>query len=184
MTRRNTVGLAALGMYVACIWLANYFIAHVGHQAAPGAPHVVPVGFGQDAPSGVLVVGLALTLRDIVQRSLGRWPVVAAILLGAALSYLVAPAFAFASGAAFLLSESLDLAVFTPLADRGRLLLAVVASNVVGAVADSVVFLWLAFHSLDFLQGQVLGKWWMTLAALPLVAAARQWTGPSPACAT
>ena len=53
-----------------------------------------------------------------------------------------------ASGVAFLLSEFADLGVYTPLARR-RLVLAVVASSVVGLVVDSIVFLWLAFGSLD-----------------------------------
>jgi uncharacterized PurR-regulated membrane protein YhhQ (DUF165 family) len=39
----------------------------------------------------------------------------AAIVLGAALSWLIAPAFALASGVAFLVSEAADLTVYTPL---------------------------------------------------------------------
>jgi hypothetical protein len=35
---------------------------------------------------------------------------------------------------------------------------------------DSVAFLWIAFGDLSFLPGQVLGKLWMILLALPLVA--------------
>jgi hypothetical protein len=35
------------------------------------------------------------------------------------------------------------------------------------------VFLWLAFGSLDFIAGQVLGKVWMTLLAVPIIFAAR-----------
>jgi hypothetical protein len=37
-----------------------------------------------------------------------------------------------------------------------------------------VVFLWLAFGSLDFLLGQVVGKAWMVLLSLPLVALLRR----------
>ena len=40
----------------------------------------------------------------------------------------------------------------------------------VGLVVDSIVFLWLAFGSLEFLFGQVLGKLWMVLLAIPFVA--------------
>ena len=43
---------------------------------------------------------------------------------------------------------------------------AVVASNVVGLIADSVLFLWLAFGSMEFLGGQIVGKGWMTVAAV------------------
>ena len=70
---------------------------------------------------------------------------------------------------AFLLSEFADLGVYTPLARRG-LVTAVVASSVVGLVVDSVVFLWLAFGSLEFLLGQVVGKAWMVLLSIPFVA--------------
>jgi uncharacterized PurR-regulated membrane protein YhhQ (DUF165 family) len=136
------------------------------------------------APSGVLMIGLALVLRDLVQRRLGlRW-VSAAIIAGAALSGLVAPpALVVASAVAFLLSEFADLTVYTPLQER-RLVLAVLASSLVGLVVDSVVFLYLAFGSLDFLAGQVAGKSWMVLAALPFIAWLRrrdQRLGLSPA---
>ena len=88
---------------------------------------------------------------------------------GAALSGAVAPPqLIVASAAAFLLSELADFAVYTPLQSRG-LVLAVLASSVVGLVVDSVLFLWLAFGSLDYLAGQILGKFWMVLLALPFV---------------
>jgi uncharacterized PurR-regulated membrane protein YhhQ (DUF165 family) len=88
----------------------------------------------------------------------------------AALSALVAPpALVVASAVAFLLSELADFAVYTPLAQR-RLVAAVVASSLVGLVVDSIVFLWLAFGSLDFLLGQVVGKGWMVLLSIPFVA--------------
>jgi len=61
----------------------------------------------------------------------------------------------------------------TPLARR-RLVMAVVASSVVGLVVDSIVFLWLAFGSLEFLPGQVVGKLWMVLLAVPFVAYLRR----------
>jgi hypothetical protein len=49
----------------------------------------------------------------------------------------------------------------------------VAASNAVGLAADSLIFLWLAFGSLAFLPGQLLGKAWMTLAAVAVIAAYR-----------
>jgi uncharacterized PurR-regulated membrane protein YhhQ (DUF165 family) len=122
------------------------------------------------APSGVLIAGIALVLRDLVQRRLGVVASSLAILAGSALSALLAPpALVIASAVAFLLSEFADLGVYTPLARRG-LVLAVVASGVAGLVVDSIVFLWLAFGSLDFLSGQVVGKAWMVLLSIPLVA--------------
>ncbi len=93
-----------------------------------------------------------------------------AILVGSGLSALFAPAsLVLASATAFLLSEFADLAVYTPLARR-RLVAAVVASSLAGLVVDSIVFLWLAFGSLDFLAGQIVGKSWMVLLSIPFVA--------------
>ena len=154
-----------------CIPAANWLIGHVGTVCVPGGgPCLIPVAPGLMAPSGVLMVGLALVLRDMVQRRLGLGWASAAVLAGAALSALLAPpALVVASAAAFLLSEAVDLAVYTPLQRRG-LVLAVALSSVAGLMLDSVVFLLLAFGSLDYLAGQVVGKLWMVLASLPLVA--------------
>ncbi len=69
--------------------------------------------------------------------------------------------------------ELADLGVYTPL-QRRRLLLAVIASSVVGLIVDSVIFLQLAFGSLDFLPGQVIGKGWMVLLAIPIIVWLRQ----------
>jgi uncharacterized PurR-regulated membrane protein YhhQ (DUF165 family) len=116
------------------------------------------------------MIGLALVLRDLVQRRLGVGWAIAAIVAGAALSAALAPPqLVMASGTAFLLSELADCAVYTPL-QRRRLVLAVFASSLVGLVVDSAVFLYLAFGSLDFLAGQVVGKSWMVLLALPFIA--------------
>jgi hypothetical protein len=41
-------------------------------------------------------------------------------------------------------------------------------------VVDSAAFLWLAFGSLDFLAGQVVGKAWAVLAAIPLILGSRR----------
>ena len=93
------------------------------------------------------------------------------------------PSLVIASTLAFLLSEIADLGVYTPLARRG-LVVAVVASSFVGLVVDSIVFLWLAFGSLEFLAGQVVGKAWMVLLSIPFVAWLRrrdERTGVEPA---
>src|SRR5690606_11770868 len=141
-----------------------------GTKCVPDGPCLLPVGPGLMAPSGVIMIGLALVLRDLVQRRLGlRWAI-AAIVAGALLSGLVAPpSLVVASAAAFLVAEMADLAVFTPLQKRG-LVMAVLASSVAGLVVDSMIFLQLAFGSLDFLLGQVAGKAWMVMLSLPFVA--------------
>lgn len=167
--RRRAEGLLFLAGFGLCIPAANWLIGHAGTVCMPDGPCLIPVWPGLMAPSGVLMVGLALVLRDLVQRRLGLAWAVGAILAGAALSALLAPAsLVLASAIAFLLSETADLVVYTPLQRRG-LVAAVMASSLAGLVVDSVIFLWLAFGSLDFLAGQVVGKLWMVLAALPLV---------------
>ena len=181
MTDIRRTGWWAFAGYLASIPLANWMILHIGTACVPhGGPCLVPVAPGLMAPSGVLTVGAALVLRDVVQRCLGlRWGL-AAIGLGTALSVAVAPAaLVVASGAAFSLSELADFAVYTPL-QRRRLVTAVVASSVAGLVIDSVVFLWLAFGSLAFLPGQIVGKLWAVLCAVPLVRLLRR-VAPTPA---
>lgn len=153
-----------LAGYIGSIFLANWLVVNLG---------VVPVGFGLMAPAAVYAVGLAFTLRDLTQESLGTRAVFAAIVVGAVLSALLSPAIALASGVAFLFSETADLLVYTPLRHR-RWLGAVVASNLVGTVIDSVLFLILAFGSLAFLPGQVVGKLTMTALAVVVVLAIRQ----------
>ncbi|WP_246045565.1 VUT family protein [Rubellimicrobium roseum] len=168
-TAQRLEGYAYFALFCGCIPLANWLIGNVGTVCPPNSPCLIPVWPGTLAPSGVLAIGLALVLRDLVQRRLGLAWSVGAIVVGAVLSGLVSPpALVVASVAAFVLSEVADLAVYTPLQRRG-LVLAVAASGVVGIVVDSVLFLSLAFGSLDFLWGQMIGKGWGLLLALPVV---------------
>jgi len=172
--RAKIEGCIFLVLFCLTIPAANWMIGHVGTFCIPDGPCVVPVAPGLPAPSGVLMIGAALVLRDLVQRRLGVEYGIAAIVAGASLSAGLAPhSLVIASAAAFLLSEAADFAVYTPLAQR-RLVLAVVASSAVGLVVDSLIFLWLAFGSLDFLAGQIVGKAWMVLLSVPLVAYLRR----------
>ena len=180
MEHRARLGWIAFVGFLACIPLANWMIGHVGTVCVPNGPCLVPVAPGLMAPSGVLTVGAALVLRDVVQRCLGLKAGLAAIALGTAASIAIAPAsLVVASGVAFALSELADCAVYTPLQQR-RLLLAVIASSMVGLVVDSIVFLTLAFGSLDFLAGQIVGKLWAVAIAVPLVRLLRR-VAPTPA---
>jgi queuosine precursor transporter len=149
------------------IWLLGYLGTIVAANWAITTFGVVPVAPGVLAPAAVFFAGLAFTLRDLLQDALGKRAVLGAIAGGALLSALFSPQLALASGVAFGLSELADLAVYTPLRARAWPG-AVVASNVVGSIVDSVLFLSLAFGSLNFLAGQLIGKWEMTLIALPL----------------
>ena len=167
---RRREGLIFLLGFALCIPAANWLVLNVGTTCMPNGPCLIPVAPQVMAPSGVVVVGLALVLRDLVQRRLGVKIAVAGILFGALLSAMFAPkALVAASAVSFLLSETADLLVYTPLQKRG-LMLAVIASGIVGLIVDSVIFLALAFGSLAFLEGQVIGKAWMVLFTLPAIA--------------
>lgn len=166
-------GIVALVLFVATIPAANWLIGNVGTVCVPDGPCLIPVGFGLEAPSGVLMIGLGLVLRDVVHRVYGLRGALVAILIGALFSYIVAPPFlVLASVTAFVLSELADTLVYHPLHER-RLVAAVVLSGIAGAVVDSAAFLLIAFGSLDYLAGQVVGKLWMTIAAVPIIKAMR-----------
>jgi uncharacterized PurR-regulated membrane protein YhhQ (DUF165 family) len=175
LTKRQKIeGSLFLAGFILCVPAANWMIANLGTVCPPGEPCLIPVAPDIMAPSGVVMIGLALVLRDLVQRRLGVSFAAIGILIGAAISAQFAPpALVVASATAFLFSEFADLAVFTPLQRRG-LVLAVFASSIVGLVVDSLLFLWLAFGSFDFLAGQIIGKAWMVLIALPFVHLIRQ----------
>ncbi|MBK7330433.1 MAG: VUT family protein [Dehalococcoidia bacterium] len=146
--------------FVATVFGANWAIEHYGF---------VSVAPGVQAPAGVFFAGIAFTVRDLLhEQKRGVIWVPAAILAGAACSLLISPVFATASAAAFLFSELADFAVYHPLRQKGWLP-AVAVSNAVGLAVDSALFLWLAFGSLDFIEGQILGKAYMTALAIPLV---------------
>lgn len=158
-------GVLALGLFGSVIG-ANYATSHFGF---------VPVGFGQAATAGTFAAGLMLALRDGIQDTLGRRAVLIVTLLGALLSAAVADvSVAFASGVAFLIAELLNFAVYTPLRERSRLgdrrwAVAVASSNATGAIADTVIFVGIAFGwaaVLPAMAGQLIGKMWATLTYL------------------
>lgn len=165
----------AFAGFLSTIPAANWLIHNVGTVCVPNGPCLIPVAPGLMAPSGVLLIGLALVLRDVVQQMMGRKWAAGAIVAGAALSYLVAsPFLAIASFTAFLLAEAADMAVYTPLRERGKIALGVLASGFVGSIVDSAVFLWLAFGSLEYMAGQVVGKLWMSMFAAAVLVSTRK----------
>lgn len=146
------------GLYVGSIVLAAYLVATLG---------AVPVGLGLYAPAGAYVIGVTMVLRDLTQDQLGPKWTYAAILIGTGLSAAISPSVAVASAIAFLGSETLDMIVYTPLRARGQVVTAILASNFVGTIVDSFLFLMIAFGSLEFFTGQVWAKLVSTaLAAL------------------
>lgn len=135
----------------------------------------VPVGFGLAATAGTFAAGFTLALRDGIQDSLGRKAILWVIFAGTVLSFAIAdPAIAVASGAAFLFAELLNFAIYTPLRERSSLgdkrwATAVVSSNLAGAVADTAIFIGIAFGMsaiLPAMAGQLVGKAWATLIYL------------------
>ncbi|MGI8689690.1 MAG: VUT family protein [Thermomicrobiales bacterium] len=156
---RRTIGFVLLMGYVAAIVSANWAIARFG---------IVPVGFGLMAPAGVFFAGLCFEFRDLVQDTLGRWWAVLAILIGAFLSAFISTQFAVASGVAFLLGELADFTIYTPMRQRFWLV-AMIVANTIGDIVDSAIFLYLAFGSLTFITGQVIGKAYCTLIPVALL---------------
>ena len=119
-------------------WVVGYIASIVLVNVAFLALPLVSV-VGVMVPPASLLVGAVFILRDYAQRQIGHG-VIVAMLVGAVLSYFLAsPAVAFASAAAFLVSETLDWLVytFTRRSFRER----VVYSSLVGAPVDSAVFL-------------------------------------------
>ncbi len=119
------------GVFVALIVASNALTQHFGLVAGL-------------VMAGTFTAGMSLAARDVVRETAGLWAAVGCVVIGASLSFVLSgPALAVASGSAFLLAELADTAVYEPLRRAGRLR-AVAVSQVVGAVVDSVVFLWLA----------------------------------------
>lgn len=150
--------IVAFAAFAATIPAANWLIGNVGTTCIPQGPCLIPIGFGLMAPSGVLMIGLALVLRDWLHELAGwRWSLVA-VLFGGALSLLFSPpSIAIASAVAFTLAELADLGVYTRLKARGAAL-AVMGSQIVGAALDSALFVYLAFGSFEFSAGTTLAK--------------------------
>ena len=162
MTNKNK---ALFAIYLITIPLANWFINNVGTVNFPDAPHTIPVGFGYSAPSGVLLIGVALFARDLLQEATNRKTVLFAIACGLPLSFIVGANVAIASVVAFGLGELADFAVYDRFRKQSRNL-AMVVSGIVGGIIDSMLFLWIAFGSITFWEGQVIGKTFMTIVCV------------------
>lgn len=159
----NGLRIAAVSIYLTSIVAANWAIDTFGIVRIPG---------GLYAPAAVYVVGVTLILRDIVHEAIGRRGTLLVILVGAALSAAFSWQLALASGLAFLVSETLDLLVYEQVRLRfDSVLSGMLVSNAVSIPVDSIVFLWLAFGSLEFFWGQVVGKSIATVIAVGLLAA-------------
>jgi len=125
-------------------WIAAFIGSIVAANWTTSTFGLIPIGFGLLVTAGTFAAGFALVARDGVQVSLGPYWTLAAVGSGAVLSAITSnPAIAIASGIAFLVSELVDFAVFTPMRSRS-LPIAVIVSSVASAPVDTVLFLHLA----------------------------------------
>ena len=154
--------------FLATIPAANWMVGHIGTVCSPIC--TVPVLPGVPAPSGSLVIGIALVLRNFLQLRAPRQWIILLIAIGGLIAAGVAPvALAIASASAFMLGELTDWAVFTPLRRR-RLTWAIICAGASGAVMDAFVFITLAFGSAYWLMpGQIVAKVWASLIAVAAV---------------
>lgn len=161
----NKKTLAYAVGFIATILLANWLTTNYGF---------VPVGFGLTATAGTFAAGFALAFRDSIQEAGGKKAVLALVVIGGLLSYLVSDVnIAIASGVAFLVSELIDFAVYTPLRKKG-FAVAVVGSNIVGSIFDTVIFLAIAgFPIWVAVPGQLVGKLEATLVFLVVIYAVK-----------
>lgn len=149
--RYPLAALACAAGYVASIVLANWLSNRYG---------LITAGFGLLVSAGTYSAAVALCLRDWLHELAGPPAVLVAIVIGAGVSYGVSSAaIATASAVAFTCSELADMAIYTPLRERQRSG-AVAASNAVGAVIDTLLFLWIAGFPLtgQSIGGQLLVK--------------------------
>jgi len=117
-------------LYIGLIVLVNWLFSVVP---------LVEMGGGDKWPPVALIVGLVFVARDFAQRAIGHW-VLAAMLIAAVLSYYMAnPFVAYASVAAFAISEVADWLIYSftkrPLSQR------ILFSSALATPIDSVVFL-------------------------------------------
>ena len=164
MPERNMVKYLAAVAFLLCLPAANLLIQNVGVKCIPNGPCLIPVGFGFMAPSGVLMIGAALLLRDAVHEFWGRSTTIVLILLGGLVSVpFVGSHLLVASLLAFFVSEMADFFVYDRFRkqNKGN---AVLASGVVGAALDTALFSYVAFGTLAWQPGLLLGKMYATLS--------------------
>ena len=123
------------------MWGAAYLAGIVALNAAFLTIPMVQMPWGDYWSVGTLGVGVIYILRDVVQRKYGH-KVLLLMAAGIAITYLMSPHLALASGAAFAVGEGIEWAIFTvtkrPFRQR------VLWSAIPGVVFDTLVFLAIA----------------------------------------
>jgi queuosine precursor transporter len=146
-------------------------LIELAHRTAPSrrqgfvnAQIMVACGFGASALlAGYLAILDAMPPDDaLFDRLSGTWRIVLGSLV------------------AFLISETIDNSFGAWLRDRVHDAVRVVATNAVSVPLDSVVFLLVAFGSLEFIEGQIVVKYAVSLIfGVPLVLLLRRYMRPS-----
>jgi queuosine precursor transporter len=120
------------------MWVAAYMAAIVLVNWLFDVLPIMETPLGAWPPAS-LIVGFVLILRDMAQREVGHYVLIAMLAAGVITYVMVDPFIAVASVSAFLVSETADWIVYTltkrPLRDR------ILASSAVSSPLDSVVFL-------------------------------------------
>jgi uncharacterized PurR-regulated membrane protein YhhQ (DUF165 family) len=147
-------------------------LIELAHRTAPtrregfvNAQVMVACGFaGSALLAAYLAILNAMSPEDaLFDRLAGTWRIVAGSLV------------------AFAVSETIDNSLGAWLRDRVHDAVRVVATNAVSVPLDSVVFLLVAFGSLEFIEGQIVVKYAVTiLFGIPLVLALRRFVRARP----
>jgi len=152
------------GTYLIGIALAMIELAHrtapTRREGFVNAQVMVLCGFGASILLAAYLGILNVMSPDdaLFDRLAGTWRIVAGSLL------------------AFLVSETIDNSFGAWLRDRVHDAWRVVATNAVSVPLDSVVFLLVAFGSLEFIEGQIVVKYVVTvIVGVPLVLALRRY---------
>lgn len=125
--------IVLIAVYIAAMVTANLLVWWLG-------PWFSPI-------NAFVLIGLDLTMRDVMQERLNRGQLASVIIAGGLITWLVNPAakqIALASATAFILAALADWLAYSLLRSRPWLVRSN-GSNVVGAAVDSVVFPTLAF---------------------------------------
>jgi queuosine precursor transporter len=122
-----------IAIYIAAMVTANLLVWWLG-------PWFSPI-------NAFVLIGLDLTMRDVLHERLDRWQLAAVVLAGGAITWGVNPAasmIAIASATAFIAAAVADWLVYAALRSYPWLMRSN-ASNAVGAAVDSVLFPTIAF---------------------------------------
>jgi uncharacterized PurR-regulated membrane protein YhhQ (DUF165 family) len=122
-----------IAVYIAAMVTANLLVWWLG-------PWFSPI-------NAFVLIGLDLTMRDVMQERLNRSQLATVIVAGGIITWLVNPAarqIALASATAFILAALADWLAYSLLRSKPWLIRSN-GSNVVGAAIDSIVFPTLAF---------------------------------------